>query len=180
MPILQGDIKLLKSERMTDNADGGGRITGNEIQDGLSNEIFNDVSDLDRVYGRTSLRKVFGAVETDDTDYYFGSHVIVDQAPDDDNVAVLLFSTGSATDERASARNRIEGYVVAGPLTRMRLYGDQLEGQRSLLAYQRVGETPPDIGDVLLLDTATGGDAGDQQFVRVTGVETQDQVFTPG
>ncbi|RAH37408.1 hypothetical protein [Halomonas sp. SL1] len=178
MPILQGDIKLLKSERMTDNADGGGRITGNEITDGQSNEIFNDVSDLDRVYGRTSLRKTFAAVETDDTDYYFGSHVIVDQAPDDANVSVLMFSTGDATDERASARNRVEGYVVAGPLTRMRLYGDQLVGQRTLLAYQRVNETPPDIGDVLLLDTDRGPSAGEQQFVRVTGVETQDQVFT--
>ncbi|WFM72966.1 hypothetical protein [Halomonas sp. CKK8] len=176
MPILQGDIKLLKSERMTDNADGGGRITGNVITDGQSNEIFNDVSDLDRVYGRTSLRKVFGAVETDDTDLYFGSHVIIDQAPDDPNVSVLAFSTDSATDERAGARNRVEGYVVAGPLTRMRLYGDQLEGQRSLLAYQRVGETPPDIGDVLLL--STDPDAGEEQYVRVTSVETQDQVFT--
>lgn len=180
MPILQGDIKLLKSERMTDNTDGGGRITGNEIVDGLSNEIFNDVSDLDRVYGRTSLRKAFAAVETDDTDYYFGAHMIVDLAPDDDNVSVLMFSTGSPTDERASARNRIEGYVVAGPLTRMRLYGDQLEGQRSLLAYQRVGETPPDIGDVLLLSTESGEGAGNEQYVRITGVETQDQVFTDG
>lgn len=180
MPILQGDIKLLKSERMTDNADGGGRITGNEIVDGLSNEIFNDVSDLDRVYGRTNLRKAFAAVETDDTDYYFGAHMIVDQAPDDPNVSVLMFSTGSPTDERANARNRIEGYVVAGPLTRMRLYGDQLEGQRSLLAYQRVGETPPDIGDVLLLSTESGEGAGNEQYVRITGVETQDQVFTDG
>ncbi|MCL7938835.1 hypothetical protein M8009_00770 [Halomonas sp. ATCH28] len=178
MPILQGDIKLLKSERMTDNEDGGGRITGNEIEDGLSNEIFNDVSDLDRVYGRTSLRKVYGAAESDDTAIYFGSHVIIDQAPDDDNVAVLAFSTGSPTDERDEARERVEGYVVPGPLTRMRLYGDQLVGQRSLLAYTRTGETPPDIGDVLVLSTESGADAGDEQYVRITGVESQNQVFT--
>src|SRR5690554_5422940 len=132
MPILQGDIKLLKSERMTDNEDGGGRITGQEIQDGLSNEIFDDVSDLDRVYGRTSLRKAFAAVETDDTDQYFGSHIIVDEAPDDDNVSVLMFATNSAVDMRSEARNRVESYVVSGPLTRMRLYGDQLPGQRSI------------------------------------------------
>ena len=172
MPILQGDIKLLKSERMTDNEDGGGRITGTEIADGLSNEIFNDVSDLDRVYGRTSLRKVFAGVETDDTALYFGSHVIVDQAPDDPNVSVLAFATGSPTDQRAEARNRIEGYVVAGPLSRLRLYGDQLPGQRQVLAYLRTGETPPDIGDVLVLRTEAGGDAGDEQFIRITGVES--------
>ncbi|CAM3306658.1 hypothetical protein [Halomonas lysinitropha] len=180
MPILQGDIKLLKSERMTDNTDGGGRITGNEIVDGLSNEIFNDVSDLDRVYGRTSLRKVFGAVETDDTDYYFGAHVIIDQAPADDNVSVLAFSTGSPVDERGEARDRVEGYVVSGPLTRMRLYGDQLPGQRSILAYQRVGETPPDIGDVLLLATESGAFNGESQYVRVTEIDSQDLTFTDG
>ncbi|SDO29957.1 hypothetical protein SAMN04487957_10595 [Halomonas shengliensis] len=180
MPILQGDIKLLKSERMTDNEDGGGRITGTEIADGLSNEIFNDVSDLDRVYGRTSLRKVFAGVETDDTAFYFGSHVIVDQAPDDPNVSVLAFATGSPTDQRAEARNRIEGYVVAGPLSRLRLYGDQLPGQRQVLAYLRTGETPPDIGDVLVLRTEAGADAGDEQFIRITSVESNDQIFTDG
>lgn len=180
MPILQGDIKLLKSERMTDNEDGGGRITGNAITDGVSNEIFNDVSDLDRVYGRTNLRKVFGGVETDDTAIYFGSHVILDQTPDDPNVSVLLFSTGDASDQRDDARQHVEGYVVAGPLSRLRLYGDQLPGQRSLLAYQRGGETPPDIGDVLMLETTSGAGAGDSQFVRVTGIETTTRTFTDG
>lgn len=180
MPILQGDIKLLKSERMTDNEDGGGRITGNVIEDGLSNEIFPDVSDLDRVYGRTSLRKVFAGVETDDTDLYFGNHNIIDQAPDDENVTVLMFATGSAVDQRATARDRVESYVVSGPLTPMRLYGDQYIGQRSILAYQRVGQAVPDIGDVLLLATESGPNAGDSQYVRVTGVSTEDQVFTDG
>lgn len=177
MPILQGDIKLLKSERMTDNADGGGRITGNEIEDGLSNEIFNDVSDLDRVYGRTNLRKVFAGAETDDTAIYFGSHLIVDQAPDDDNVSVLLFSTDSHTDQRDEARERVEGYVLSGPLTRMRLYGDQLEGQRSVLAYQMPGYTLPDIGDVLLLATEEGDHDGETQYVRVTEVESEVRDF---
>src|SRR5690625_3959752 len=165
---------------MTDNPDGGGRITGNESTDGMRNEIVNDVSDLDRVYGRTSLRKVFAGVETDDTDLYFGSHMIVDEAPDDDNVSVLMFGTGDAVDQRINARQRVEGYVVSGPLTQMRLYGDQLPGQRSILAYQREGALIPDIGDVLLLSTETGSIAGENQYVRVARVETTNITFTDG
>ena len=180
MPILQGDIKLLKSERMTDNEDGGGRITGNAIEDGLSNEIFNDVSDLDRVYGRTSLRKTFASVQTDDTDLYFGSHVIIDQTPEDPNVSVLAFSTDSPTDQRVESRQWVEGYVVAGPMSRLRLYGDQLAGQRQVMVYQRVGDAPPDIGDVLVLSTESGTYAGEEQFIRITGVEREERVFNTG
>lgn len=60
MPITTQDIKLLASERLTDNADVGGRITGTTIQDNFDNNLFDDVADLDRVTGRVSLRK--GAV----------------------------------------------------------------------------------------------------------------------
>ncbi|MFQ2824529.1 hypothetical protein, partial [Aeromonas allosaccharophila] len=68
MTILSGDIKLMASQRMTDTEDGGGRITGKEIVSGEHNSMFPDISDLDRAYGVVNLRKVFLAVQTDDTD----------------------------------------------------------------------------------------------------------------
>lgn len=49
--IHSGDIRILQSERMTDNADGGGRLTGRPVTDGASNDIFDDISDLDRAAG---------------------------------------------------------------------------------------------------------------------------------
>ena len=51
MTILETDIKLMAAERMTDTDDGGGRETANEIVDGVSNNLFPDISRLDRVYG---------------------------------------------------------------------------------------------------------------------------------
>lgn len=71
MPIQTGDIKLLQSEVLLDTDNGGGRMTANEVVDGLSNNLFPDISELDRTYGRIALRKAFPAVMTSTTDAYF-------------------------------------------------------------------------------------------------------------
>lgn len=177
MPILSQDIKLLASERLTDNPDGGGRITGNEIVDGQSNNLFPDISDLDRTYGRVSLRKAFVGVRTDDTDVYYGGHLIVDEAPTDPLVGVSLFTTEDWVDERIAARDRIESYVVQSTLSQMRLLEDQLEGARQILAYQSTDAPLPDIGEVLVLSTESGANAGEVQFVRITEVQSAEQTF---
>lgn len=68
MAILDGDIKLLKSEVLDDVPEGGGMATGAAVVHGASNNLFPDISELDRTYGRISLRKVFPVVLTDDVD----------------------------------------------------------------------------------------------------------------
>ncbi len=180
MTIQSADIKLFESQRLTDTDDGGGRRTGNEVTDGQVNNLFPDISRLDRTFGRVNLRKGFTGVDTATTDIYYGSHIIVDDEPDDPNVGVCLFSTGSHTDERADAQNRIESYVIQGPESRLRLIGDQLEGQRSLNMYQREEDELPSVGDVYVLsveDSALSID-GQQQYVRVTNVSHEIQTFS--
>lgn len=177
MPILEGDIKLMQSQRMTDNENGGGRITGNPVEDGKSNGIFDDVSDLDRAYGRTSLRRVFPAVLTDTTDMYFGAHVIIDQIPNDPNVAVLAFQAGGPAATRDVARERVESYVTTGPISRMRLLGDQLAGQRSIQTWQKPEAPLPEIGDVHALSTEEGEGEGELQFVRVNEIDHEVREF---
>ena len=75
MPIQSADIKLLKSERMTDTTDGGGAMTGTEVVDGQSNNLFPDTSQLDRALGRINFRKVFGVAHTDTTETLLGAHL---------------------------------------------------------------------------------------------------------
>ena len=41
----------------------------------------NDISQLDRTYGRVSLRKVFAVVQTANTDTYLGAHIILTDPP---------------------------------------------------------------------------------------------------
>ena len=103
MTITVDDVKLLKSQRLTDEADGGGRATGEAIIDNEINNLFPDISRLDRTLGRINLRKVFAGVITQNQDRYLGAHAIITRKPGDDLVHALLFNTDSQTDERAGA-----------------------------------------------------------------------------
>ncbi|MDI3326781.1 hypothetical protein QKW35_20585 [Pontibacterium granulatum] len=178
MPILKDDIKLMAAERLTDNEDGGGRITGTQVQDGASNNLFPDVSDLDRVYGRVNLRKAFLSVETDATDVYYGSHIILSERPTDPKIGVTLFSTDSPTDERSGAQTRLESYLVRGPESHYILLGDQIEGQRMVLCYALESAPVPEVGDAYVLSTESGGNVVAEQFVRLTAVEHEIRSFT--
>lgn len=178
MAITDQDIKLMASERLTDEPDGGGRMTGDEVVDGQVNNLFPDISRLDRVYGRVNLRKAFLFVDTANKDTYYGSHSIVDDAPDDPNVSIIMFDTGSHTDERQAARDRIESYVTQGPESTLLLLGDQLTGQRTITCYQREDADLPEIGDVYVLSVESGAQAGQQQYVRVRDVSHEVRTFT--
>lgn len=68
MAILAGDVKLVASQVMDDVVEGGGAPTSTVIQDGSSNSVFNDISELDRAGGRVNLRKVFASIQTPTTE----------------------------------------------------------------------------------------------------------------
>ena len=102
MPIETKDLVLYESERLTDNDDGGGKYNGQIIIDGQSNNLFDDVSELDRTMGDVSMRKIFPAVTTNDTDKLMGDTVFISESPKDPNVSALLFSTKDWTDVRRS------------------------------------------------------------------------------
>jgi hypothetical protein len=177
MPITEADIKLVESERMADTTDGGGRRTTNVVPDGVAGNVFPKVSRLDSVYGRVNLRKVFGWVDTGDLDVYAGAHAIITDAPDNERIHATIFSMGSDFDTRTQARDRIESYVIAGPESRMRLYGRQLSGQQAVAAYQRVEEPLPEIGEVVCLSREQGGVTIYQQFIRITDLTHEVRTF---
>lgn len=178
MTINQSDIKLLESERMTDASDGGGRRTSRVIVDGTPGNIFPKVSRLDSVYGRVNLRKIYGTVDTENVDTLAGAHFLITDAPDNNKIHATMFSTGSDFDNRTAARDRIESYVVAGPESRMVLYGRQLVGQQALLVYQRVEEPLPEVGEVYCLSKEAGAITYYQQFCRVTDISDEVRTFT--
>ena len=173
MSIETTDVKLLASQRLTDEADGGGRATSSVITDGQVNNLFPDISRMDRTTGRVQMRKVYGGVVTDTADAFLGAHAIVQQAPADPRVSVILFNTGSQTDERTEARDAIESYVAAASGAQFELMGTQLVGQRALACVQREEARIPEIGQVYQLTGVNGS-----QYVRLTGVEARLESFT--
>ncbi len=173
MAISELNIKLMASQRLSDTDDGGGRMTGIEVVDGNVNNLFPDISRLDRVYGRVSLRKAFVAVDTDDQETYNGSHLILTNPAKDPLVNVCLFTTADPNDERVAAQDRIEAYVTQGPKFFGWLWGNQLEGSRSLLMFMPVDAENPEVGDVMfLLENENLADEY-SQYVRITEITSE-------
>lgn len=175
MTITSDQIVLSESEVMADTDDGGGRMSGRIVVSGQINNTFPDISRIDRVYGRVNLRKLFLAINAANQDTLLGAHTIVSERPRDPNVHVLLFSTGSHTDRRTDAQDRIESYVVASNEAPFWLWGRQLKGQRAIQALAAPSnQKDPEPGQIFVL---TDLDAGVQQYVRVTGVQAEIQTF---
>lgn len=175
--ILSTDIKFLASERMTQNADGGGRITANVVLDNEENGIFPDIASGDRIAGRTWLVKIFCKIDSPNDALYLASRVFLTEPPLDPKVSLALFTTGSWTDERAALAGYVEAYVTTGPDSEMKLLGDHVAGQQLLFCYQRLGAAIPEVGHVLVLSEETAGVVIAAEFVRVTKVESAETVY---
>lgn len=166
MTILSEDIKLLKSAVMADVPEGGGAMTGTEVVDGQSNNLFPDTSTDDRAAGRVRLRKVFGVVHTDNTDEALGASFAVLKPPADPLVHALMFETAGWADERNTAKEQIERYLVKGPRLTCRLFDTHYAGAIVLMLYQIGGANFPSPGDAIVLRAADGT----EQYVRLTKV----------
>lgn len=177
MTIQTGDIKIQKSQVLLDTSDGGGAMTGNEVVDGQSNNLFPDVSELDRTYGRIALRKAFAAILTSTVDSYYGAHAIISRMPEDPRVSVSLFSTADWFDRRSGARDKIERYLALGPIWAGHLLEKQLEGQRAIQIAMRPQDDEPKVGQGLGLVENEGLPNEFSQYVRVTKVSSQDRTF---
>ena len=178
MTILKGDIKLVASTVMDDVDEGGGPPSSHVIDDTNSNEIFNDISELDRAGGRVSLRKVFAHVRTTNTDRYLGANAIVAVPFEDPNVSATLFTTGDTFDTRDQASSRVEAYLNAGPEWAGYLFENHIEGQRSIQLFMRTTQALPPIGRTLLLREDEGTGTEFEQYVRITRVSVEERTFT--
>ncbi|MDH0562211.1 hypothetical protein [Acinetobacter courvalinii] len=173
MPVETNNLVLYKSERLTDTPDGGGKYSGQVVVDGESNNLFPDVSELDRTMGRVSMRKVFAGVNNNDTESLMGSTVFISKNPDDPNVSALLFSTESHTDVRSSAANRVESYLAKGAQAVGSLLDTAYSGMKSFQVAMSKNEAENNIGDTLVLVVNEGLPAEVTQYVRLTAVSTR-------
>jgi len=171
MTISATDIKLRQSQRLTDNPDGGGRMIQAEVQDGAMNNLFPDIGDEERTTGRATLRKMFVHIDTPNVDVLKDAIGVLIEPPSDPNVTVSMFATGSYSDVRLDAKNRVESYITRGTESRFILMGNHFVGQMTLLVYTTADAPSPDINDNLSLMTlpASGHDEA-EQYVRVKSV----------
>ncbi|MFT4243563.1 MAG: hypothetical protein QM569_14920 [Acidovorax sp.] len=177
MTIQSGDIRFVKSQVMTDADEGGGAPTANLIADGASNDIFPDVTEVDRAGGKLKVRKIFLGVRTLTTDVYMDANVIVEEPPNDDNVSVVLMTTGEVFDTRANIIDRVESYFATGTTYAGYLFGNHLAGQRTMAIAQKVGTDVPVLDQTLVLVKHEGLATQVSQFVRVRTVASEVRTF---
>jgi hypothetical protein len=146
-----------QSQRMTDNADGGGRMGATKIVSGVRNSIYDDVTDVDRAAGDLSVRKAYAADESEDASKYLDAGVAIFRAPADPAVSVLAFSTGDFYDERAAIVARLESSISRGSRYNGWLSGQHIAGQRAVLIWTRPEVALPKVGERLNLVAHAGG-----------------------
>lgn len=177
MPIETKDLVLYESERLTDNDDGGGKYNGQIIIDGQSNNLFDDVSELDRTMGDVSMCKIFPAVTTNDTDKLMGATVFISENPKDPNVSALLFSTKNWTDERQAAKNRVENYKAKGGQIAGTPLDTHLKGMKLIQVAMFPQETESSVGDTIVLISDEGKTLEHEQYLYIMKVETRTAIM---
>lgn len=178
MPIKTKDLKVLASERIkTDASDGGGKNSGREIIDGESNNLFKDISEMDRTTGKTSIQKIYAAVHTDDTDALMGATVFISKLPEDPNVSAALFSTESWDDERISAKNRIENYNAKAAQIAGTPLNTHWKDMKMLQVVMWPQEAECVIGQAVVLISNEGKNNQVEQYNRVTEVSTRTAIM---
>jgi len=178
MPIQQENIVFVESQVMDDVPEGGGAATGNVIADGQMNNVFPDISDLDRAYGRFNLRKLAVGVRTASTDLFGGAKTLITDLPEDEAISYALFGTADPFDRRSEAANRVEAYLFAGSDAASYLLEDHIAGQRNVQLFARPGAPMPEPGETLVLLQNEGKQDEKIQYIRVTKVESEVRQFT--
>ena len=177
MPITQNDLEILKSEIMADTTDGGGLPTGIAVIDGVSNNLFPDVSDIDRLIGRVRLRKVSLAVKTANAELLQAPRMLLTELPDNPNISVFFFKSSSFADRRVDAQNKIESYLAFGSKWAGHLLETQLTGQRVIQVSLDKGDQIPAVGQPLVIVQNEGQSDEFYQYIRPLKVDTIERRF---
>lgn len=174
MAINATDVQIMRPERVNDNSDGGGQMTGTAIASGDVNNLWDDIPRTMLAYGGVSLRKLFCAIRSANVDKFLGGHAIIQSDSMADNVSTLLFSTQDHYDERQSAQDKIEQFVVLGTRSPLRPVGTQRKGQTAIVMYADDVSAAPKLGEVIVFKD----DTNNEQYIKITDVQSRDETYT--
>jgi hypothetical protein len=167
--ITRDDIRLYRAQVNNDEDNGGGSMSGDEVVDGVVNNLFPDISRIDTTAGDVAMRKVFPAVVTENTDVYYGAHTIIRKNPDDERVAVIMVDTKDPHDRRSEAQSKSEAALTFSYEAQFYLFGAHIAGMRALTFMGTLSTEAPPLGDAFYIT-----DGQNSQYVRIVDVETRE------
>ena len=177
MAITQNDLEFLKSEIMADTTDGGGLPTNIAVVDGVSNNLFPDVSDIDRLVGKVRLRKLFAAMKTVNTELLQATRLLFTELPENPNISVFMFKATSFADRRANAKNKIESYLAFGQKTAGHVLETQLADQRVIQISLDLTDTLPSLNQPLVIVQNEGETDEFYQYLRPIKIDSIERRF---
>lgn len=180
MTVTIQDIKLEASKVMSDVPEGGGGPSGIVLQSGKSNNIFDDITEIARAGGNLSLRQIFMALRNRSVAVGMGANIIISEPPDDPNVSVVLMATTDDFATRTQDISKLESGYVSAPTYNGYLYGNHVQGMRTLTIVQRVESAIPAVGTRLALVYREGYANESVQYVSIQSVEHSVQTFETG
>ena len=91
MTIEFSDIRLFQSINNVDS--GGGDRSTVEILDGFLNNLFTGISRVDALLGEESIKGVHVVIDSDSSENYLDSHILINRIPDSDFIRVFLMES---------------------------------------------------------------------------------------
>ena len=115
MAILGSELLLYKSEIVNDQSTNGGRMSSNEIVSGVSNNLWPDVTESQRVAGYVLHRKVFYKVANSLDLSLFNAGVFIDNVTPAEDRVIFFAATqiDTESDVTGSERHYGCGYLNA-------------------------------------------------------------------
>lgn len=174
--ITQQDLKFYASQRLTDTDDGGGAMTGVQLN-GTTNELFNAVSDLDKTRGRVNVRLAYAAVSRTDAAALLGANVIISEPPEDPAISILACPADYYAQTRAEIMPRIEAYSNPTIASRMTLLGTQRRNSRLVQTYQSLDAPLPLVGERYALGYVDANKQQQFEYFRIDKLTHSIQTF---
>jgi hypothetical protein len=175
MTITLDDLKIMRAERR--GKGGGGRMSGVEVVDGVSNNLFADTTTVGQWTGRVDTEKAFAFVDSPSNDVFFGAFLVITKPPANPNISATAFSTEDWFDFESAHKSYIGEYLSRGPYWPGQLYERQLQGQQVIQIWQRVNAAIPKVDSTYCLISDEGLPTETEEFVLVTDVSSIVQDF---
>jgi len=163
MGIVQSELRLHRSQAVTDGDSNGGRMSSTQVISGAVANLFSAVGGDERLAGSTKYRKAFWKVANDDDIALQYAKIFIDKnTAGDDRFTFFAADQVDTQDDIAGSEKEYGAGVLAGNVS---------PGATEITVIWESLDAAPEDGDLLrITDKADIDASGNEEFVYIDGV----------